>query len=66
MSSLDVQAEIQLFDASGKLDVAGSDAANKEIVSEANVVRLPGGAIDHVASHQKRLTTKAAILASKK
>lgn len=66
LSSLDVQAEIQLFNASGQLDVVGSDAANKEIFSEANVVKLPGGGIDYAASHAKRLVTKAAILASKK
>jgi hypothetical protein len=66
MSSLDLQAEIQLFDSGGKLDVSASDAANKEIFSEANLVRTAGGGIDTVASHAKRLVTKAAILASKK
>ena len=66
LSSLDVQAEIQLFNASGQLDVAASDEANKQVFSEANVVRLPGGGIDTVASHAKRLVTKNAILASKK
>jgi hypothetical protein len=66
LSSLDVQAEIQLFNSSGQYDAAASDAANKEIFSEANVVRLPGGGTDLIASHQKRLTTKAAILAAKK
>jgi hypothetical protein len=66
LSSLEVQAEIQLFNASGQLDVAASDEVNKQVFSEANVVRLPGGGIDIVASHAKRLLTKAQILASKK
>jgi hypothetical protein len=66
LSVLEAQAEIQLFTPGGQVDVAGSDEANKQIFSEANVVRLPGGGIDVVASHAKRLVTKAAILASKK
>jgi len=66
LSSLEAQAEIQLFTPGGQLDVAGSDQANREIFSEANVVRLPGGGIDVVASHAKRLVTKASILSSKK
>ena len=66
MSSLDRQAEVELYTASGQLDVVASDAANREIFSEPNVVRLPAGGIDHVASHAKRLTTKAAIVNSKK
>jgi hypothetical protein len=66
LSSLDVQAEIQLFNASGQVDVVASDEANKQIFSESNVIRLPGGGIDTAASHAKRLLTKASILASKK
>jgi hypothetical protein len=66
LSSLDRQAEIELFTASGQLDVVASDEANRQIFSEANVVRLPGGGIDTAASHAKRLATKAIILARKK
>ena len=66
MSSLNRQAEVELYTASGQLDIAASDAANLEIFSEANTVKLPGGGIDVVASHAKRLTTKAAIIARKK
>jgi len=66
LSNLDLQAEIQLFTPGGQVDVAGSDQANREIFSESNVVRLPGGGIDVAASHTKRLATKASILASKK
>jgi hypothetical protein len=66
MSSLDRIAEVELYNASGQLDVQASDAANKEIFSEANLVRTAGGGIDTVASHARRLTTKAAILAAKK
>jgi hypothetical protein len=66
MSSLDRIAEVELYTASGQPDVAASDAANKEIFSESNTVKLPGGGIDVVASHQKRLATKAAILSAKK
>ena len=66
MSSLDRQAEVEFYTASGQLDVVASDAANREIFSEANIVRTTGGTIDHVASHAKRLVTKAAILAAKK
>jgi len=66
LSLLESTAEIQLFTPGGQVDVAGSDEANRQIFSESNVVRLPGGGIDVAASHAKRLVTKAAILASKK
>ncbi len=66
MSSLDRQAEVELYNASGQLDVAASDEANKQVFSEANLVRTAGGGIDTAASHAKRLLSKAAILASKK
>ena len=42
------------------------DEANKQVFSESNTVKLPGGSIDVAASHAKRLVTKAAILSSKK
>jgi len=58
LSSLDRQAEIELFTASGQLDVVASDEANRQIFSEANVVRLPGGGIDTAASHAKRLANQ--------
>jgi hypothetical protein len=66
MSSLDQLAEITLFTPGGQVDVIGTNAANAEIFSENNVVRLPGGGIDVQASHTKRLATRASIIASKK
>jgi hypothetical protein len=66
LSSLDRIAEVELYNSAGQYDAAASDAANAQIFSEANIVKLPGGGIDTAASHAKRLVTKAAILANKK
>jgi hypothetical protein len=66
LSVLERQAEVELYTAGGQLDVIASDEANKQVFSESNTVKLPGGGIDVAASHAKRLVTKAAILSSKK
>ena len=59
-------SEVDLYDANGRLDVTSSDHANKEIFSEANIVKLPGGGIDHAASLVKTAAAKAVVIARKK
>ena len=66
LSSLDAANEIEIYDDKGRLDPVASAAANLEVFSESNVVRIPGGSIDHVASAVKHAAAKAVVFARKK
>jgi hypothetical protein len=66
--SIDQQrnAYLEVFDGNGHVDAIVTIAANAEIFSEANHVKLVGGGIDAVATAAKQLVTRAAIIARRK
>ena len=53
LSREDAINQVEIFDANGRLDPVASAEANKEVFSEANVVRVAPGVIDHAATIQK-------------
>lgn len=65
LSIADQINQAEIYDKNGRLDPVATDVANKEIFSEANVVRLPGGSIDYVATAVKHAATKVIVLARK-
>jgi len=59
--------QVELYDANGHFDQVASDAANREIFSEANTVKIPGSTVINVpATAAVRVAAKAAVLARRK
>jgi hypothetical protein len=65
LSIADQINQAEIYDKNGRLDPVASDIANREIFSEANIARLPGGSIDHVVTAVKHAATKTVVLARK-
>ena len=58
--------EIDIYDDKGRFDPVASHEANKEIFSETNVVKLPGGGIDHTATLSKVVAARVVVASRKK
>lgn len=56
---------LDIFDKNGRIDEIQSGAANREIFSEANIVRV-NGVIDHAATIAKHATAKVAAVNNRK
>jgi hypothetical protein len=67
--SLDDQrsAQLDIYDANGRLDPIATAEANREIFQESNTVKIPGStAINVPATAAARVAAKAAVLARRK
>ena len=56
-------ALVEIYDKNGRLDSIATDAANKEVFSESNIVKLPGGGIDPNATLAKLVVAKQTVIA---
>lgn len=65
LSIADQINQAEIYDKNGRLDPVATDAANKEVFSEANVVRLPGGSVNAAATAANHATTKTTVLSRK-
>ena len=63
---LDSINQLDIFDKNSRVDPVQSDAVNREIFSEANIVRLPGGGIDPVATAVKHAAAKVTAVNNRK